>query len=128
MATSTQRRRSSGRAAPLVKTHISNPVKDLRQRFGLSQALLARIMDVSLRTLSAAESAAEVPPQMRRSFTQAQRLCAALAEAMTPTYVGAWLDQPNDLLGELKPIERIERGQGDLVWQVVEGLRTGSQL
>ena len=47
---------------------------------------------------------------------------------MRPTFVGPWLDQPNEMLGSLKPIEAIERGQIDLVWQVVEGLRSGAQL
>jgi hypothetical protein len=55
-------------------------------------------------------------------------MCDALAEAMQPTFVGQWLDQPNEMLGNLKPVEAIERGQIDLVWQVVEGLRSGSQL
>lgn len=83
---------------------------------------------MSLRTLSGAESAPALPPQMRRSVTQASRLCDALAEAMQPTFVGPWLEQPNEMLGSLKPIEAIERGQIDLVWQVVEGLRAAAQL
>jgi len=36
--------------------------------------------------------------------------------------------QPNEMLGSLKPVEAIERGQIDLVWQVAEGLLTGAQL
>jgi len=32
------------------------------------------------------------------------------------------------MLGGLKPVEAIERGQLDLVWQVVEGLRFGLPL
>lgn len=105
-----------------------NALRDLRRRYGLSQALLARLLDVSLRTLSGAESAASIPPRMRRSATQAVRLCDALAEAMQRAFVGQWLDQPNEMLGKLKPVEAIERGQLDLVWQVVQGLRSGSQL
>ena len=47
---------------------------------------------------------------------------------MQTPFVGPWLDQPNELLASLKPVEAIERGQLDLVWQVVEGLRTRSLL
>jgi hypothetical protein len=101
---------------------------DLGHHYALSQALLSRLLDLSLRTLSGAESAPAVPPQMRRSATQIVRLCDALAEAMQPAFVGQWLDQPNEMLGGLKPVEAIERGQIDLVWQVVEGLRSGSHL
>ena len=106
-----------------------NELRDLRHRYSLSQALLARLLDVSLRTLSGAESAAATaPPRLRRSATQVARLCGALAEAMQPAFVGQWLDQPNEMLGNLKPVEAIERGLIDVVWQVAEGLRFGSQL
>lgn len=106
----------------------ANQLRDLRRRYGLSQALLSRLLDISLRTLSGAESARAVPVGMRRSTTQAVRLCDALGKAMQPGFVGQWLDQPNEMLGNLKPVEAIERGQIDLVWQVVEGLRSGSPL
>lgn len=103
-------------------------MRALRQRYGLSQDLIARILDVSQRTVSCAESEVAAPARLRRNLTQANRLCEALAEAMEPAFVGSWLDQPNEMLGGLKPIEAIERGQLDLVWQVVEGLRSGSPL
>jgi transcriptional regulator with XRE-family HTH domain len=131
MATATKGRvRSKGKPVPADrrKQAATNQLRDLRHRYGLSQALLARMLDVSLRTLSAAESAATVSPQMQRGATQAARLCDALGEVMQPLFVGQWLNQPNEMFGELKPIEAVERGQIDLVWQVIEGLRSGSQL
>jgi DNA-binding XRE family transcriptional regulator len=122
--------RSKRRSSPArrQKHAARSELREVRRRCGLSQALLARLLDVSLRTLSGAESAAAVPPQLRRSVTQTARLCDALAKAMQPAFVGRWLDQPNEMLGSLKPVEAIERGQLDLVWQVVEGLRWGSGL
>lgn len=122
---------SRPRGKPPTRRHTQankNELRNLRHRYSLSQALLARLLDVSLRTLSGAESTAALPLQMRRSVTQAARLCGALAEAMQPAFVGQWLDQPNEMLGGLKPVEAIERGQIDLVWQIAEGLRFGSQL
>ena len=56
------------------------------------------------------------------------RLCAALAESMQTPFVGPWLDQPSEFLAGLKPLEAIERGQLDMVWQVAGGLRTGASL
>jgi len=60
--------------------------------------------------------------------TQVARLCDALGESMESGFVGQWLDQPNEMLGNLKPVEAVERGQLDVVWQVIEGLRSGSPL
>jgi len=116
------KRRPAGRKAPL------NRIRDFRRRYALSQALLARLLDVSLRTVSGAESATTIPSPLRRSITQVTRLLDALGEAMQPDFVGQWLDQPNEMLNSLKPVEAIERGEIDLVWQIAEGLRSGSQL
>jgi hypothetical protein len=47
---------------------------------------------------------------------------------MNPRYIGIWIEQSNEMLNGLKPVEAIERGQIDLVWQIVEGLREGFPL
>lgn len=130
MATATKSVHSQPKVQKANRTrpNATGEVRDLRQRYRISQALLARLVDVSLRTISAAESEGAVPAPLRRNVTQVNRLCGALAEAMEPAFVGNWLDQPDEMLGGLKPIEAIERGQLDLVWQVAEGLRSGSQV
>lgn len=111
-----------------TRTGSENESRALRQRYGLSQDLLARLLGVSLRTVSGLESGAPAVGSARRNLTQVQRLCTALAEAMDSGYVGQWLDEPNEMLAGLKPVEAIERGQIDLVWQATEGLRSGSGL
>jgi transcriptional regulator with XRE-family HTH domain len=130
MATAIKRPRARAKAhkPPRDRTGSGANVQALRQRYGLSQALLARLLGVSVRTVSGLESGAAVQAQAGRNVTQARRLCEALGEAMEAGYVGRWLDEPNEMLGGLKPVEAIERGQIDLVWQVVEGLRAGSPL
>jgi DNA-binding transcriptional regulator YiaG len=120
--------RRAGLSAERALPQVFSEVRAVRQLYGLSQALKARLPDVSLRTVSGAESDAATPAQLRRNLTQASRLCEALADAMEPAFVGRRLDQPNEMLGGLKPIEAIERGQLDLVWQVAEGLRSGPPL
>lgn len=129
MATATKHPRSQAKARkPSHEQRPGAEVRPLRQRYGLSQGLLARLLDVSLRTVSGLESGSVAPAQLRRNLTQVGRLCDALAEAMEAAHVGRWLDEPNEMLGGLKPVEAVERGQIDLVWQVVEGLRSGSPL
>jgi len=100
----------------------------MRQRFGLSQALVGRLLGVSLRTVSGLESGSGPKAQSRRNMMQTSRLCKRLADSMEPGFVGRWLDEPNEMLDNLTPAEAIERGHLDLVWQIVEGLRSGSPL
>src|ERR1700722_4435714 len=76
-------------------------VHELRKNHRLSQGLLARLLDVSLRTVSGLESGSVAPVQFRRNLMQVSRLCGALAEAMEAGYVGRWLDEPNEMLGNL---------------------------
>lgn len=129
MATATKHSRPHLKTRkPIPGQSTSVEVRALRQQHGLSQGLLARLIDVSLRTVSGLESGSVAPAQLRRNLTQVNRLCGALSEAMESGYVGHWLDEPNEMLGGLKPVEAVERGQIDLVWQVVEGLRSGSPL
>jgi transcriptional regulator with XRE-family HTH domain len=128
MAVTTKRIRSRVKRQDLLKraNKAGGEILALRKRYGLSQALLARLLDVSLRTVSGLESGTVAP--IRRNLTQVARLCGALGEAMQADFVSRWLDEPNEMLAGLKPVEAIERGQLDLVWQVIEGLRSGSPL
>jgi hypothetical protein len=128
MATTTRRRPRTTSAKQSQSRSAPPDVGTLRQHYRLSQALLARLLDVSLRTVSGAEGGSITLPRIERNLTQVRRLCGSLADVMDPHHVGIWLDQPNDMMGGLKPVEAIERGQIDLVWQVVVGLQSGSQL
>ncbi|HTV48762.1 MAG TPA: helix-turn-helix transcriptional regulator [Phycisphaerae bacterium] len=126
MTTTIKHPRSHAKARKTVFAQATGVnVRTLRQQYGLSQGLLARLLDVSLRTVSGLESGSVATV---RNLIQVERLCSALAVAMKSSYVGHWLDKPNEMLGNLKPVEAVERGQIDLVWQVVEGLRSGSPL
>jgi transcriptional regulator with XRE-family HTH domain len=128
MATAARHARAPRKSPVALVPRSVIDVRSLRQQHGLSQSLMARLLDVSLRTVSGLESGSVAPEQFRRNINQVKRLCGALAEAMEAGFVGRWLDEPNEMLGGLKPVEAIERGQIDLIWQIVEGLRSGSQL
>ncbi|HZZ41388.1 MAG TPA: hypothetical protein VFE58_00490 [Tepidisphaeraceae bacterium] len=118
----------SGKKVVLARSTGVGEVRLLRQRHGISQGLLGRLLDVSLRSISSAEAQRVAPAKIRRGVAQLNRLCQAMGEVMDAKHVGDWLDGPNEMLGGLKPVEAIERGQIDLVWQVVEGLRAGLPL
>jgi len=117
-----------------VTKHVLRPSKpalspaNLRKKYAIPQSLFARLLDVSVRTASGLESGTVPAPRVARRLTEVRRLCDALADVAKPAYIGEWLQAPNELLGGLKPVEAIERGQIDLVWRIVEGLRSGSYL
>jgi len=49
----------------------------------------------------------------------------ALSEVIQSDAIGPWLEQPNNAFDGLKPIEVIERGEVDRIWQMIFYLRSG---
>jgi hypothetical protein len=57
-----------------------------------------------------------------------ERLTEALKELFDSKSLGDWFDTPNKALHGLKPVEIIERGESDRLWQMVFELRSGGHL
>jgi transcriptional regulator with XRE-family HTH domain len=97
----------------------------LRQRLQLSQPLFARLLPVSVRSLSTLESGSDPSEPVARRLTELQRLTDALTEVMQEKSVGGWLQTANAAFDGLKPLEVIERGESDRIWEMIYFLRSG---
>ncbi len=62
---------------------------------------------------------------VRRSITELRRIVDALAEVITPETFGQWMITPNGAFNGLKPLEVIEHGEVDRIWQMIFILRSG---
>jgi hypothetical protein len=60
-----------------------------------------------------------------RRMREFERLQARLAEVVSPDAIPAWLDTSNDAFDGLKPLEVIERGEIDRLWNMVFYLESG---
>lgn len=119
------RKRQSTTLEPRKKGSGGPPgaiVRKLRADLGLSQLLMARLADVSVRTLARLEAEETDTP---RSFLELRRLVQALAQVMRPEFIAEWLQEPNDGFQGLKPIEVIERGEIDRVWEMLYRVGSG---
>jgi transcriptional regulator with XRE-family HTH domain len=94
-------------------------VKKLRQSLGLNRTKFARLMAASERAVADWESGRPLSPVNQKSLREAERLCGALATIMEAEHVGEWLDTPNDVFSGLKPLDLIERGEGDRLWRMI---------
>ena len=104
-----------------------NPVNALRQDLGVSQELMARLLDVSLRTLSRLEGSTE-PPKPPRALGELSRLTEGLLSIIRRESLASWIDRPNQAFGGLKPIEVIERGEVDRIWKMIHQVGAGEPL
>jgi len=84
-----------------------------------------RLVNVSVRTIAAVESNQKKVAKLQRNYVEVDRLCGALDEVVDPASLGDSFDTPNDAFGGLKPVEVIERGEIDRLWEMFYRLRSG---
>ena len=122
MATKTRKtaaariRRVSGSPSPPLKLH---------DRLGLRKTVRAKLIGVSERTLSTLAGGARPTIQTARRLAESDRLLKALGEIMDDDFISEWLVTPTDAFGGLKPLEVIDRGEADRIWQMIYALRSG---
>jgi transcriptional regulator with XRE-family HTH domain len=124
MAAKTKSAGTPGHAALVAAPPVS--VKEFRQKLGLTRKEFARLSAVSERAVAAWEADQAISPANRKSLRESERLCAALMRIMKPSYVGRWLDAPNQAFSGLKPLDLIERGELDRLWRMVYEVESGA--
>jgi len=118
-------------AAAPVKTakKASFRVKAVRGKYGLKQTQMSRLLGISPRKLSELESTARDPrPETKRRLTEVDRLYNALDEIMDAADIAGWMEEPNEAFGGSTPLQLVERGEIDRLWQMIFALRTGQPV
>lgn len=113
-------------ARGFVKKANPGSVVELRKRLQLSQAVFARLLPVSIRSLATLESGILPSEGVARRLHELQRLTASLAEVMREEAIGKWLQTQNSAFDGLKPLEIIDRGESDRIWSMIYFLRSGT--
>ena len=78
---------------------------------------------MSPRNLAYLESGKPPTRPLLRHLRSLDRLVAALAEVMPDESIGRWLQQSNKMFGGQKPIDLIDRGEVDRIWEMIFRLR-----
>jgi DNA-binding XRE family transcriptional regulator len=98
---------------------------ELRDRLAMTRPMFGRVVNVSERTIADAEAGKDAAKKLMRTYNEVYRLCDALSEVVDREALGLWFQTPNDAFDGLKPIEVIERGEIDRLWNMVFQLQTG---
>jgi DNA-binding XRE family transcriptional regulator len=98
---------------------------ELRDRLQMPRVMFGRVVNVSERTIAKVEAEAEQVEKLRRPYNEVHRLHQAPSEVFDSDALGGWFKTPNDAFDGLKPIEVIERGEIDRLWEMVYRLRSG---
>jgi len=118
--------RTKPKVRPVVGTPVTpGMVVKLRKQLQLNQAVFARLLPVSVRSLATLESGSPPSEVVARRLKELLRLTDALSEVMKKESLGTWLRTPNNAFDGLKPLEVIDRGESDRIWSMIYFLRSG---
>src|SRR6478609_1714367 len=93
-------------------------VSTVRGRLGLSRKLFSRLAGFSERAIADWEGGKPVSEPGLRRIKELDRFRDRLSEVVAEDVIPAWLDSPNQAFDGLKPLEVIERGEIDRLWNM----------
>ncbi|CAN5735028.1 hypothetical protein BH11VER1_BH11VER1_08200 [soil metagenome] len=99
-----------------------------RRSIGLNRSTFARIANFSERTLATYEKQEKFPTTVRPQITEAVRLVKALLEIIPAGELADWLQTANSGFGGRKPWALIEKGERDVIWEMIHQTRQGAFL
>ena len=94
-------------------------VATVRGTLGLSQVEFSRVTGYSLRSIAGWEGGKPLSDSARQKLVETDRLRAALGEILPPSELGEWMRTPNPAFEGQTPIQVLERGESDRLWQMI---------
>jgi DNA-binding transcriptional regulator YiaG len=116
-------RKFAPKKAPVSKS--TSAVQEVRRSLGLTRKLFSRLTGYSERAIASWEAGGKPDEPGLRRIRETERFQAKLADVVRPEEIPNWLDTPNDAFGGLKPLEVIERGEIDRLWNMIYYLESG---
>ena len=119
---------SAGGFAPKRKAAVPsgiNAVEEVRRKLGLTRKIFSRLTGYSERAIASWEAGGKPDEPGLRRIRETERFQSKLAEVVRPEEIPHWLDAPNDAFDGLKPLEVIERGEIDRLWNMIYYLESG---
>ena len=98
---------------------------ELRDRLAMPRQMFGRLVNVSERTIAKVESSSNQADKLKRPYNEVFCLLEALSDVVDRDSLGIWFQTPNEAFDGLKPLEIIERGEIDRLWNMVFQLRSG---
>jgi len=96
-----------------------------RRQAGISRPVFASLSNCSERTLATQEAKRRLALRENRNLTETRRLILALSEIMDPTQIGPWLNAKNEWFDGKTPLQIIQAGRIDQVWEMIYHTREG---
>jgi len=99
-----------------------------RRQIKISRPVYAKLSDCSARTLATVEGKNRLSLKKLRKISETLSLLTALCEIMEPQNVSSWLQQPNEWFDGCTPMQAVDEGKIDKVWELIYHTREGGYL
>jgi len=103
-------------------------LKKWRRDLHITRVTYAALSGCSERTLATMEKRPRLSIDKLRHIQEAKRLITALGEIMEPLQISSWLHQRNEWFGKATPMEVIEQGKIDQLWELIYHTRNGGYM
>jgi hypothetical protein len=116
-------------AAAAVGMAFPDLVAKIRAEWGLGRREFSRLVGYSERVIADWERGKTLSEHARRRIIEVERLrrslVTALGELIQPDVIPGWLRTPNPAFEGSTPLQVIERGETDRIWNMIYELRSG---
>jgi DNA-binding XRE family transcriptional regulator len=103
----------------------TNRIGVLREKLGVTQKVLARMLGVTERTVIDLEGGRALSEGMGRRVTELDRLQRDLSKVVRRQVIGKWLMEPQEAFEGEMPADLIAKGKVDLLWRMIFELQAG---
>jgi DNA-binding transcriptional regulator YiaG len=97
----------------------------IRESLGLTREVFSRLTGFSTRAIAGWEKGEPVSEPAVRRMRELKRFRDRLSQVVDAASIPRWLLEPNQAFDGLKPIEVIERGEIDRLWDMIFYLDSG---
>jgi hypothetical protein len=111
---------------PTKTRRISIP--DFCKRYHLVRSDITRMTQYSPRAVAKWVAGDKPSAAAEKQLKELVRLFDALSEIMETSYIGEWLKTANPAFENSTPLQVIERGEADRIWQMIYRLQTGEPM
>jgi DNA-binding transcriptional regulator YiaG len=116
-------------AAAAVGMAFPDLVAKIRAEWGLGRREFSRLVGYSERVIADWEKGKTLSAHARRRIIEVERLrrslVTALGELVQPDVIPEWLRTPNPAFGGSTPLQVMERGETDRIWNMIYELGSG---
>jgi transcriptional regulator with XRE-family HTH domain len=113
----------AARKSPAVK--VEGLVGKVRKELGLGRREFSRLTGYSERAIVNWEGGRTPDEPALRRIKEIDSFRTRLSQVVKAEYIAEWLATPNDEIDGLKPLEVIERGEIDHLWDMIFYLESG---